>query len=190
MATRGIVGFTAEGQDHFVYNHFDSYPDGLGEDMVAFVINKVAKNTELYRAMAAAMRDVSGTDPTPEDIKACREYTDLGVSNNQSTDDWYCLLRDTQGDPEAILKCGLYENYNDFIYDSLFCEYAYVINFDTGMLEFYEGFQKAPHDNGRFASSESESGYYPCALVGEYPFDDIPEDWIEQLFHEEDEEVA
>lgn len=189
MGTRGIVGFTAEGKDHFAYNHFDSYPDGLGVDMVTFVRDRVAKNPDRFKALAVNMKDISGTKPTKQDIKRCEPWTDLGVSN-QSTDDWYCLLRDTQGDPYAILSCGYYENSNGFINDSLFCEYAYVINFDTGMLEFYEGFQKAPHDNGRFSGNESTGDYYPCALVGEYPFDSIPEDWMEQLFHHEDEEAA
>ena len=188
MGTRGIVGFRENGNDHLVYNHFDSYPDCLGQIMVDFARTKAAKNPTLYKEMASAMRDISGTTPTEIDIQRCKDFTDLGVSN-QSTDDWYCLLRDTQGDPEAILKCGLYEAYDDFIKDSLFCEYAYVINFDTGMLEFYEGFQNEPHDSGRYATSEPNgSEYYPCRLVGEFPFDDIPDDWMRQCYPSEAED--
>jgi len=28
--TRGIIGFRLNSQDKLTYNHFDSYPDGLG----------------------------------------------------------------------------------------------------------------------------------------------------------------
>ena len=61
------------------------------------------------------------------------------------TDDWYCLLRHAQGDLN-VYKNGLrymIDNH-DFIKDSLFCEYAYIINLDTKRLEFYVGFQKTP----------------------------------------------
>ena len=37
-----------------------------------------------------------------------------------------------------------------FLYDSLFCEYAYIINLDTGNLEFYKGFNTNPKGKGRY----------------------------------------
>lgn len=36
MGTRGLVGFIILGRKRGFYNHFDSYPEGLGEDIVRF----------------------------------------------------------------------------------------------------------------------------------------------------------
>lgn len=42
MGTRGFIGLIIAGKRHAVYNHFDSYPDGLGRDVVRF-INSLTK---------------------------------------------------------------------------------------------------------------------------------------------------
>ena len=64
---------------------------------------------------------------------------------------------------------------------------------DDETLEVYEGFQKEPHNKGRYCSYKPEkddkisSEYYACALVGTFPLNDIPEDWAEQCFPKEEE---
>lgn len=37
MTTRGCFGFHRDGVDKLTYNHSDSYPEGLGADIVEFV---------------------------------------------------------------------------------------------------------------------------------------------------------
>jgi hypothetical protein len=193
MGTRGLVGFTADNKNKFTYNHFDSYPDGLGDDVVRFVQEQLLPklrldHTAVFNSIKAIRMIQEGDTPTIEDVERLEPYTDLQVST-QSVDDWYCLLRHTQGDIPSILNCGYMIDSEDFITDSLFCEYAYVVNLDTNMLECYNGFQSEPHTKGRFASSEPTSGYdktyYPCALVGEFPLSAIPGDWKEQAYPEE-----
>jgi hypothetical protein len=53
MGTRGLVGFTVNGQHLLTYNHFDSYPSGLGtqtfrwlKDRLVTIEDKVVFNTE------------------------------------------------------------------------------------------------------------------------------------------------
>ena len=67
------------------------------------------------------------------------------------------------------------EEGNSFIRDSLFCEWGYILNLDEGVLEVYQGFQKSPHDNGRYSDTEaSSSGYYGSALIVTFPLDNLP----------------
>ena len=74
---------------------------------------------------------------------------------------------------------------NDFLIDSLFCEYAYIINLDKNVLEFYRGFNKDKNAKGRYASLISKwnasdpnmngEDYYGVKLVQEIPLQDIIE---------------
>jgi hypothetical protein len=114
-------------------------------------------------------------NPTDEQIRECNQYADLNVSN-KDIKNWYCLLRKTQGDLECY-KNGLrymIDNKN-FIKDSLFCEWGYIINLDDNILEVYEGFQTEPQDN-RYKTDKSldyAKKYYNCALIKRIPLKDI-----------------
>lgn len=109
-------------------------------------------------------------------------FCNLGVSR-QTAEDWYCLLRELQGARWLVetYKGNLFHilDGSDFPKDSLFCEYAYAINFDTNMLEVYKGFQKRPQEGNIFGTAPNKSGYYPCAKVIEFPLMDIPDNWME-----------
>jgi hypothetical protein len=174
MGTRGAVGFRANGQDRVQYNHFDSYPSGLGSEVLDFI-----KGSNLAELKTTAERIIIIDDsipPTSQQIKDCKPWTDLGVSN-QSTSDWYCLLRKAQGDLNAYTQGLKYMvNASDFLLDSLFCEYTYIINTDEQVLEFYSGFnQKARTRKGRYAAMKSkpEREYYGVALIKVYPLEEI-----------------
>jgi len=108
-------------------------------------------------------------------------YCNLGVSK-QTPEEWYCLLRNIQGVSTIveIFKGNLehIENSKDFLKDSLFCEWGYLINLDTMELEIYQGFQSFPQEGNRFGEEKTKDGYYPCALVKTFPLDNIPENWI------------
>ena len=40
MGTRGAIGWSKGGVTKVTYNHFDSYPDGLGLDVVKYLKGK------------------------------------------------------------------------------------------------------------------------------------------------------
>ena len=48
MATRGAFGLTHKGQTKMIYNHYDSYPEGLGRDFVDWI--KARSDDELKQA--------------------------------------------------------------------------------------------------------------------------------------------
>ncbi len=171
MGTRGLLGFRKNEQDKLTYNHYDSYPNCLGHTMVQFCKEtSVEKLNEIFDNIVL----VNGNDtPTKKQINECVKYYDDTVSTG-SINEWYCLLRNAQGNPD-VYKDGLKYmiDDNDFIKDSLFCEYAYIINLDTNCLEFWVGFQTEPYDGNRYGTETHDNmdKYYPCKMLAYYPLD-------------------
>jgi hypothetical protein len=88
-----------------MYNYYDSYPSGLGLNLVNEIILSLYKDgLENWKELLEKIKVVYGdVKPTKRDIENLRPYTDLGVSC-QSVDDWYCLTRHLQGSMERVLK--------------------------------------------------------------------------------------
>lgn len=65
--------------------------------------------------------------------------------------------------------------YNDFLKESLWCEYAYIVNLDNNTFEFYEGFNTNPNAKGRYAHYCVDEGkkYYGVKLKRVIPLNDI-----------------
>lgn len=192
MGTRGFIGFVAGGQEKIAYNHFDSYPDGLGLKVLGFV-RQLVKDQAVDSAAERArqLRVVTDDTPiTPEDIKALEGWTNTGVGGRMTPDgidrslNWYQLLRETQGDPDAILTAGYLEDGSDFPLDSLSAEWGYVIDFDERVLEVYRGFQTTPATAGRWAgrvqmsdlAQPPDADYYPVQQLVIFEFDALPDD--------------
>lgn len=179
MGTRGTYGFRKNGVDKCTYNHWDSYPDYLGKKVVEFCQKYNVK--ELNNIFDKIIMIKNGEDiPTEEQINECIEngYADFSVSSGEKTN-WYCLLRNCQGDLECLANAETHAymiDNNDFIKDSLFCEYAYIINLDDEVLEFYEGFQKSPQIGNRYGTEpygNHRTDYYPCKLSLTVPLNEI-----------------
>lgn len=200
MSTRGLWGIRKNGADKLTYNHCDSYPSWLGVKIVLFISDLT--ETDLNKLFDSLELVEEDSKPTKEQKVLCKKF---GLYNNivgtRSDDDWYCLLREAQGNfslYEAIAKesdskkCRMpFINSNDFIKDSLFCEWAYIINLDTGNLEIWKGFQKKPHKSNRYGITHDSSGYYPCWIVKRIKLDDIRNDkekYVEFMRHMEDED--
>jgi hypothetical protein len=187
MSTRGFLTFVAEGVEKTTYNHCDSYPEGLGADVLKWLRDQ---DLTMVREKATALR-VAAKDskPTAEDIERLKDFARTYVGSQQ-LDDWYVLLRETQGDPGLMLEAGVIEDGSDFPTDSLFAEWGYVVDLDAQTFEVYEGFQHHTHDKGRFASREGRAGYAPVALLKSYPLADLPttESFLAEVCGNEDED--
>lgn len=189
MGTRGSVGHIKNNVFKGGYKQFDCYLDGEGEEVVHFLRTHRDRLDEL-KEKVDEIKWVKREDeePTWEEKEFYKKNANLKVGR-QSLSDWYCLLREYQGiaSYEALLN-GEIEHFIDnseFIKDSLFCECAYILNFDTDRIEFYIGFQKTPDPSNRFGTSKFnevlDREYYPCKKVIDFPMNDIPEDWKEQV---------
>jgi hypothetical protein len=208
MSTRGAYGFRVDGVDKVQYNHFDSYPSGLGVEVVEFLRGTRADDLRPY---AEAIRLVSHDYvPTKADIALCQrlKLADLSVSTKSITD-LYCLTRHAQGDIGVYLRgLDFMVDGAGFLRDSLFCEWAYIVNLDDddGVLEVYRGFNKNPQATGRYAELQRElrdyeiangstPEWYGVVLIDTIPLDELPgmtdEAFIariERLVYEDDDD--
>ena len=169
MGTRGAWGFYRDGVNKIMYNQYDSYPRVLGDDILQFCRTHTTKELNVYFEKLQAVEG----NPTKEQIEYCQKHgsVDLRVSG-KSTDDWYCLLRGVQGNPESTCKLGFFEDSQNFLNDSLFCEWGYLINLDTEELEIYRGFQKVATES-RYAIEKPERGYWHCRHVMSIPLKQV-----------------
>jgi hypothetical protein len=212
MGTRGAYGYRLNEEDKVTYNHFDSYPSGLGncilEDLKNFRKKFLKRNPtgdwiEALRQKVAKIKMIKGTkddpadSPTMKDIKKLSKWADTGVSS-QSLSDWYCLMRNMQGEIIAHAQSGYMIDGVEFLKDSLFCEYAYIVNLDNETLEFYRGFNTKPTGRGRYAKlidewnnkkleeSRNQIGstdnhvYYGVTFIRKYPLNELP-DYIKDV---------
>lgn len=186
MGTRGINGWVQSGKYHGQYNQFDTYPSGLGQDMVDVAKKITAENGwEKFKENALKMQDI-GKKLDPETdavlIERYSKFFDENVSERVTTDT-YALLRHLQGVPlmHHIYSGGVehYRDSMDFIKDSLFCEYAWFFNLDTMMFEGWDGGQKTKTAKNPFGTKKDEDGYYPCKRVLNVPLTEIPEEWYD-----------
>jgi len=167
--------------DKLSYCHFDSYPSGLGLQVLS-AARVIADNMETFRQRARDMRVVVEKEvATHEDIAHYSEWADTSVSSGEISD-WYVLLRKMQGKLLDNLASLIMLDAADFILDSLFCEFGYIVNFDTCKLEFYAGQAVRPHDNGRYGQVSPggcpwrDHKYYGVPLVHEFDLQALPTD--------------
>ena len=170
MGTRGLWGFRKNGVDKLTYNHYDSYPDYLGYKIINFI-----QQHDLEELVSIYNRIVLVDEEQPATAEAmvlCKKFSDVDVST-KSIRDWYCLLRRAQGCPEVYAN-GLRFMIDsaDFIKNSLFCEFAYIINLDDNVLEFWVGFQHKPDKTNRYGNVKLD-GHYPCKMLKAFNLNDI-----------------
>jgi hypothetical protein len=181
MSTRGLWGFKIDGDVKVTYNHFDSYPSGLGADLVKVLSSS---NLEEMKTMARALTLVeSDSRPTPKQKAALVEFTNLGVGE-QSDDDWYCVLRETQGDLEQTLRSKHMIDSFQFGYDSLFCEWGYVIDFDADEFVVYRGFQESITNEGIWSDGQIDGDYGPIKPIYRVPLSEVNLNSLDGLVEE------
>ena len=98
MGTRGSLGFICEDKEYLNYNHFDSYPDGLGEEVLDFIVDINKENGwEQFKKNGKNVIKLEGDRVTDTEIQEkYRKYSNLGVSE-KTLEDPYCLFRDIKG---------------------------------------------------------------------------------------------
>ena len=133
------------------YGQWDGYPTGQGKEIVEFL--RTEYEPETFRKHAAAARTL-----TQEEVKVVDDTPNWSVNYpHLSRDCGSDILKYVQNtsEPKVILQ-------TEFAADSLFCEWAYVINLDTNELEVYQGFNHEPvgPDNIFYEFRNLEKGGY------------------------------
>lgn len=75
------------------------------------------------------------------------------------------------------LEVGL-SNSVDFAEDSLFCEFAYVVDLDKNTFEVYKGFNKRPlvKEERFYKENPDDNGYFPVRMIACYSLTELPTD--------------
>ncbi len=183
------------------YGQWDGYPSGQGLTVLEFLKNS---NMDVFKKKLENVR-FSNDD----DIKKMNEFLlsigaqDGWVNLEQSkkyNEQYPYMSRDVgaeilnmiyESDGEVLLQDS-----SSFASDSLFCEWAYVIDIDKNQLEVYKGFNHSELEDGqRFKNLEKQKypiydDYYPIRCVKMYPLDELPTNdvFVEELNSKEEEE--
>lgn len=132
MSTNGQITFTAFGTAKRSYCHWDSYPSGLGVQVLGWLRGVVAggREEETVAAMArlAVVGDFGCPPPTAGQRRALAQYADDRVGGPE--EHWYRLLRQTQGEPAAILAAGYTYDQLSGIADAQDEYYTYTVDAD------------------------------------------------------------
>lgn len=191
MGTRHLIAVAVDGNYRIAqYGQWDGNPGGQGVDVLAFCRSIV--DADARQHFAEKLRATSWA--TEDEIEAVNAKLRAGASLSR---DFPQLSRDTGSDILAMVRDGapgaLLLNKLDFASDSLFCEWAYVIDLDKGTLEAFKGFNQTPLADGeRFASLKGEGEYQPVRMIKAYQLDALPsdDDFLLELDPSEDEEVG
>ncbi len=181
MGTRHLIAVFIDGTHKVAqYGQWDGYPEATGKGILDFLQRS---NLETFKERVRKCHFL-----TTEEMKAT--YTQLGISGDS---EWIGmdeadrhskkfpeLSRDT-GDEilDLILESpeglGLQDSLS-FAADSLFCEWAYVVDFDLGSFEAYKGFNQTPlFGNERFNHLAKEgSEYQPVRLQKLWMLNELP----------------
>jgi len=131
MGTRGVYGFKKDGNFKVTYNHYDSYPSSLGEDILKYIKSRTIEElNELFDNLRMVNEDIK---PTSEDIENLKIYANLGVSG-RSTNEWYVLLRLMQGKLEFHEEAKIMIDNESWLFDN---DYTYIIDLDENKFFIY-----------------------------------------------------
>ncbi len=184
MGTRSAVIIFQDKKPKGYYNQFDGHPDSLGEEVLTELkkIDSMEGGWKQFAENSKKVKLVSESKKPSDELQ--KKYQSAGFHNGGvstgSPEEWYSLLRELQGANylPAILSAEVEHmvDGSNFPTDSLFCEYAYVIDLDKMVVEFYKGFQKKAQTGNRFGTKANEDGYFPCSKVGELALNGISKD--------------
>lgn len=164
MGTRGLTAVYHDGAYRVAqYGQWDHYPEGQGVKALEFCQKwlKGDEKTSQFMSNLATVRFCNDEDRAESE----RFSASIGCANGwmdmRQAELWKerypywsrdlgASILDAIADPlpghPLVLRDSL-----SFAADSLFCEFAYVIDLDAYTLEVFKGFNKSGVDEGRFA---------------------------------------
>lgn len=194
MGTRNLTAVYVGGEYKIAqYGQWDGYPEGQGMTCLEFA-KKFLTNKIDREAFADKVRACSWI--TEEEGERRNAKIRSGEVKNWPKV-WPELSRDTGAEilemvarSENGLVLG---NSIDFAADSLFCEWAWVIDLDAGTFEGYRGFNQSreltPDDRFYFLVEKQTREYKAITLAAKWSLDELPEkDAFLEAFKEEEEE--
>lgn len=174
------------------YGQWDGYPSGNGVEVLDFLQDHFDEPK-----FKAAFEKVNFV-PDDEVEKVYNDLAKAGVK-----DDLNPMTREMgTGILEYIQTAEEPKLFNSisFAADSLFCEWAYLVDLDERKLRVFQGFNQSPLEDGQLFASEiaktlgvvkENPSYYPIREVGALTFDElatVSHDEFVQKFEPKEEE--
>jgi hypothetical protein len=183
------------------YGQWDGYPAGQGRDVLNFLktvnmdrFKKRLKQVRFFNekdesALKKFMKEIGAEDGWLDMDQAAMYHKKYPFLSRNNGADILTMITESKG--KVVLRNSL-----DFASDSLFCEWAYLIDLDKNVLEVYEGFNHQPLEEGQrfkdmpLGDYSGMDQYYPIRCVKTYPLDNLPtdEDFVKELEPKEEEE--
>lgn len=182
MGTRNLTVVIQGGKPVVAqYGQWDGYPEGQGETIRSFL----AEETGRAKFEAALKRCRFVTDQEVKDAYKEAGADGSGFVTMEVSERFQRSLpfinRDLGGSVLALIRESsgevVLQDQYDFAADSLFCEWAYVVDLDQNTFEVYQGFNKEPlAETERFFPLEklADGGYHPVKLVQSWFLDALP----------------
>lgn len=190
MGTRHLTAIVVDGQYKVAqYGQWDGYPTAAGKTIRNALQRALSDDFEDFVEKVRATREISD-----QEVQDRFDNTGIEAFRTQypqlSRDMGYKIVDHILNQPPGVEV----NHYLSFASDSLFCEYAYIIDLDNNTLEVYKGFNTEPVDTTeRFYTAEPNSGgYYPVKLWKVFALNELPneKDFLAQLPEGEDEESS
>src|SRR5262249_19779602 len=115
MGSRGYITFIINGEPKNAYNHDDSGPAHLGLRVLDWLPR--ADPEQLTASIENLKAVTEDQPPTPGQLRRLQEWSG-SERTGRPEDQWYRLLRGTQGDPAAILAIGYVISDADYSLDA------------------------------------------------------------------------
>lgn len=201
MGTRNLTMVVLDGKTRIAqYGQWDGYPSGQGAVALDFLLTA---DLEAFKVNLLKCKFM--TKGKEREIK--KFLKSIGTENGWMDGDqaakyhakYPLLTRDNGAEILSLVYQGLkgkerciwLQDSESFAGDSLFCEWAYVIDFDKRTFEVYEGFNKTEltEDDRFFKFKDTKSEYWPVKLLKSYSLDELPSetDFIKELEGKEKE---
>lgn len=199
MGTRHLIVVVHEGKYLLAqYGQWDGYPEGQGVDVLKFCTEHLNSSEKIENFIQKINKTYNPTETEflemwkefGVDLKRSGGFVEFAIAQKFNKK-YPSLSRDTGSE---ILYLILYSEKNlpvkhsiDFALDSLFCEWAYVIDLDNMKLEVYKGFNKTElSESDRFFKLEKEENeklsvkefvkkeYNAIKIIAEYSLNLLP----------------
>ena len=209
MGTRHLICVMIDNEYKIAqYGQWDGYPSGQGVSILDFLKKY---NLDIFKEQLKFVSWATEEELDEQWVNCGVELGEAWVGFDEASLHKKFYPENSRDTGSGILKI-VYDYipndkkkslklFNDlkFAGDSLFCEYAYVIDFDKNTFEIYKGFNRYPLDvaerfstmpvqeKGNYKGAEQ---YYPVRFMKSYDLNNLPsqEQFLSDLEPQEEEE--
>lgn len=192
MGTRNLSIVVADNEVKIAsYGQFDGHPDSLGLKLLKFFSKPI--NNENLKEILPKVRLWNDKDQKLQDEFLESIGYKNGILNEKQKEvfkekypfryrERYGKLKEGEI-LEVLLEFRhlgeiVTTDAYDFTSDSLFCEWAYVIDYDKNTFEVYKGLNTSgiSEEDRFYPLYDGESDYYPVKIVASFPLDKLPDE--------------